>query len=473
MIVFVSAVSFLTVLWVAEAENALEQVIRFTNQRRVLSRKVDTLSERSLLLPAVWSRESFVKRIESIVESAPTGGEGRSDFEVSTLVKAFLGPLGTSCYQLSLLVLTFVGLMAYCQVFVKSFNSQLHQDEHFFVPVSIFSAIVVPLSCIDLTAQVNIQVGMSIMRFITLGVLVIGLIFAITFDKMDSSEASDHVARAPFTSPHVPIFNYGGLGVMFSTSVFSQLFQHSVPGLTRPLSDQNKLKIPNIFGAALVTTSVLYIAIGCLSVLYFGSRILQSVNLNFVDFRWGCSSSLTNDSISILATSLSLLVVIFPAFDTLSIYPLIAHTLGSNILASSPSLRGVFTYVAQYIVCGFCERCGNSTEDQHRQVHKVTLVISRLSAAIPPIILCFYVTELAVTLQIAGVCGIFVALVAPALLQRNSYLIYKRSKTMSEVHPSPRYVDKLGGPLLTNTVLFIAVLAFVVCIGQLYNSVTS
>ena len=37
-------------------------------------------------------------------------------------------------------------------------------------------------------------------------------------------------------------FEPAGFGLAFSTTLFSQLFQHSVPGLVRPLADADRPK---------------------------------------------------------------------------------------------------------------------------------------------------------------------------------------------------------------------------------------
>jgi hypothetical protein len=53
-------------------------------------------------------------------------------------------------YQAALAMLSFVGLLAYAQVFNDSFRLQIWPRCPDFVPVLLFGAVVVPLSCIDL-----------------------------------------------------------------------------------------------------------------------------------------------------------------------------------------------------------------------------------------------------------------------------------------------------------------------------------
>ena len=69
------------------------------------------------------------------------------------------------------------------------------------------------------------------------------------------------------------VFDFGGFGVMFSTALFSQLFQHSVPGLIRPLPEEEKRKAKGVFAKALFTTAGLYVLLGGVSAVYFGSKV--------------------------------------------------------------------------------------------------------------------------------------------------------------------------------------------------------
>ena len=236
------------------------------------------------------------------------------------------------------------------------------------------------------------------------GILLFGTIVAYLVDPPGVS-SSDHISGG--ASP--PLVLLSGFSVMFTTAIFSQLFQHSVPGLISPLTHEHRKLVPTIFKAALATTSLIYITTGCMCVLYFGDHLQQSVNLNFVNFTWGYNYSITDDNIwnrlgAILVSSISMIVVLFPALDTLSVFPLIANTLGNNLNSAFPGLAGIVKQ-SNYVT-------------ERSSVRRITLVLWRLVAAIPPIILSIYVNDLIFSLQLAGLCGIVVALVTPALLQR-------------------------------------------------------
>lgn len=81
-------------------------------------------------------------------------GEAEGEAEVVELVLRFLGPSAKSSYQVAVMCLMSIGLIAYCQVFVQTFRQQLWASVPEFIPVLLFAGVVVPLSCIDLAEQV-------------------------------------------------------------------------------------------------------------------------------------------------------------------------------------------------------------------------------------------------------------------------------------------------------------------------------
>jgi len=295
--------------------------------------------------------------------------------------------------------LTYVGLLAYAQVFNVAFLSQICPSCSRYLPPSIFGALVIPLSCFDLSEQVLAQVIMSLLRFLSLGVLLIGTTVALIYD-WDHSALQSYLHSE--SSNDISVFDLKGFGVMFTTAIFSQLFQHSVPGLIRPLSDEDKKYVPKIFLSALLTTAIIYIASGSVCVLYFGKHLNQSVNLNFVGFTWGINSD--QWGIYVVLKFLSTLVVMFPAIDTLSVFPLIAITLGNNLNSAFPQ---VYSLVRSVKISPFVDVVDSK---------KITSTIWRLIASIPPVLLSIFVQDLTLSLQIAGLCGIIVALVIPAIL---------------------------------------------------------
>ncbi|ETV66525.1 hypothetical protein H257_17087 [Aphanomyces astaci] len=350
LLVVVSFISYVTVMWVSE-----------TTAR---ARDLDAKNSKTKLL-----RDPF---------HFP---------EVTTLCDRFLGVVGATLYQLSLLGLMYGGLLGYSQVFVNSIVSQLPSsfESSTVVVAVVFGLIVVPLSCVDLSEQIHVQVVMAIVRFVALTTMIASATVALFVDTRDSGITSPMIAQGPPYASDVPWMNLDSFGLLFSTTVFSQLFQHSVPGLLAPLARKDQPKAPSIFGYALVTTTLFYLALSLSCCYYFGPKISSSVNLNWASFSWG-----VDGDVPLWGRFLSFLVVLFPALDTLSVFPLIAITLGDNLAAS---LKGRLVWLS------------------HKRL------ICRLVASLPPLVVAVVVTDLSVTLQFSGIFGIYVAFITPALLQ--------------------------------------------------------
>jgi amino acid permease len=395
------------------------------------------------------------------------GTEEEEEAEVVELVLRFLGPTAKSCYQVSVMLLMWIGLIAYTQVFVQTFIQQLWSSVPDYIPSLLFACVVVPLSCVDLAEQIDIQVVMAVLRFVSLATLVLGTLVAVCMDARDSGYSD-----VPVMDDHVPLCDMAGFSLMFTTAIFSQLFQHSVPGLIRPLPPQDKQNVPSIFMYALCTTGFFYLVIGISSVYYFGPKVNQAINLNFVNFYWGLQDM--SILVKVFVRFMSMVVVLFPALDTVSVYPLIANTLGNNLNVSFPHTYKSLHSVLEEHTTLHLSRC---------ETKKLATRGWRLVAALPPIVWSMFIADLSLTLQFAGLCGILVALITPSLLQYCSVLELEETKHIclsSNTHTGPGggsgsghsnpYVGMFSHLRYTYAILVLAVLALSACSFQIYTN---
>jgi hypothetical protein len=125
----------------------------------------------------------------------------------------------------------------------------------------------------------------------------------------------------------------------------------------------------------------------------------------------------------------------FPALDTISVFPLIANTLGNNLYAAAGarSIKRVARNIVGYRawregdpadVYSSNERYDALSVDERKEAlqaaSNICSIFWRLVSAIPPLIMSMVATELAFSLLLAGVAGIHVAFLAPSLLQLRS-----------------------------------------------------
>lgn len=229
----VTVLSYMTVLWVAESGARLERIL--SDESKDENEQLEA-SESTALVSATTKHP----KVDS------------SKYEVIDLVFYFLGHIHKVVYQISLMALMYVGLLAYTQVFCGSIATLLwgpggHKNEIGILglPQAIFGIMVIPLSCYDLDEQVAIQSLMASVRFVALFIMIAGSSLALLLDDDNSDRLHPPFFASAETQDCQMSYTvcFSGFGVAFSTSLFSQLFQHSVPGLLRPLRDQpSKIK---------------------------------------------------------------------------------------------------------------------------------------------------------------------------------------------------------------------------------------
>jgi amino acid permease len=421
----VSILSYVTVMWVAETG------VRF---ELALTQDSEEATEETRLLKAKNDRSYDANR-----------------YEVLDLISYYLGPWHKLLYQSSLMALMYVGLLAYSQVFCGAITALVNTDFISGVPQLIFGFMVVPLSCMELDEQITAQSIMAYLRFLAIGIMIGGSLLALLID--DSRASGQGHAHPPYFAPSEPekcqmsyTTCFSGFGVAFSTALFSQLFQHSIPGLLRPLREQPNLIVqaPRVFGASLITTCSLYLLLGTSAASYFGADTHSSVNLNFANFIFGLDPLTTPVPLLLFLRLASKLVVMFPALDTISVFPLIANTLGNNFYAGSgPSF---LKWVARKLVlvehlfvsarrtnrrrC-YSDLCSDDRREMIERASRLLSIFWRLMAALPPLVFSVWAKDLSFSLLLAGVAGLYVAFVAPSLLQMASKTCVKQTNTFT------------------------------------------
>jgi hypothetical protein len=178
--------------------------------------------------------------------------------------------------------------------------------------------------------------------------------------------------------------------------------------------------------------------LGTLAAAFFGADTQSSINLNFADFTFGFDLKTSPPFFIVVLRFCSTIVVIFPAVDTISIFPLIANTLGNNLLSSygTWSIRKTARWIVRFNAFkdeGFAsaveevfsdKRYDSLDVDEKRLVLEKSAdaasVLWRVLASVPPVLASIIASDLSFSLQLAGIAGIYVAFIAPSLLQIQS-----------------------------------------------------
>jgi len=162
---------------------------------------------------------------------------------------------------------------------------------------------------------------------------------------------------------------------MLPIVVFANIYHHSIPGLSAPVTDKTKLSM--IFSTVFIFGFVAYTSIGSVVAFYFGDNVQQSANINWTDFH---GSKL-----------ISLYVIVFPATDVVSAFPLNAITLGNNLMSAAFG-------------------------DEILEADRATTTLFRVLAAVPSIIGACFVRDLGKITDYTGMTGFGLAFIFPALL---------------------------------------------------------
>jgi len=144
------------------------------------------------------------------------------------------------------------------------------------------------------------------------------------------------------TSYYTPIsyVDFGGVYKILPIAVYANIFHHSIPGLSMPVADKDKLNV--IFRCVFIVMAVGYGLIGVFVAMYFGDNIEGSSNLNWHDYIAGqgtCTAncdSVDNDKVwegrKLWVNLIVWFVVLFPALDVASAFPLNGITLGNCLM---------------------------------------------------------------------------------------------------------------------------------------------
>ena len=268
-------------------------------------------------------------------------------------------------------------LWAYASVFSSALLIYLDfGPSAYYVYLLLFALIVCPMSCAELTEQKNVQIALAWCRVVMVVFMVITVIVAFS---SDDEPFGDNTKNHDYSSNMIKI---EGLHLILPVAVYANAFHHSLPTLSEPVADKTKL-VP-IFSTTLACCFISYAIIGTVLAIYFGSEISSSANTN-----WHTYGNIHGGFGPSLARLVAIYIIIFPALDVASAFPLNAVTLGNSFVSA---LYGT-TAPPRYVIVSF-----------------------RLAAAIPPIIGASVVSDLGKITDYTGVSGMAICFIFPALL---------------------------------------------------------
>lgn len=422
---------------------------------------------KDFLLEALARLEAFT-RVTEDTKCAP-GEVGRRlrprdfiitqrKFEIADAVERLLGPGFKRVYTALLSVFLYGALWAYSSVFAASLAANIPTsfndykvctvgeagcDKPYHLFLFVFACIVIPLTCVDFEEQVSVQVLMSVARVVVVFLMSFTVLGAAGCDGMafEPATAKDPVIHG-FSSQDA--FKWAGLSTLVPTAVYASIFHHSIPVLSQSVKDKSRLR--SIFAVAFGVTTGFYVVIGMVISLYFGDQVNSQCNLNWKDYV-GCSKIENGHRVGSVpwwAHLIRIVVLIFPALDVMSAFPLNAVTLGNNLMVSFTG-HGSHALVpgeswwnllctsrwrqhfckdkAAYASVGDMEQHGaapaqDPAEVATRRKYFRIKVLFRFLAACPPLVGAAFVHDLGHILDYSGLVAIIIAFVVPCALRQ-------------------------------------------------------
>ncbi|KAJ3423884.1 hypothetical protein M0812_29515 [Anaeramoeba flamelloides] len=407
-------------------------------------RKTENIGNRSAQL------KNYFK--DSQLRFSPTFELKKRKFEINELCYIFMGRNGKRFYTVALSMYILGSLWSYSAVFAQTITTMLpisgitkgdtceidqpfsvNCNKNYILYLVLFAIFAIPVACRDLAEQKILQISLTIFRFVAVFVIILTTVLAMYTSNEDHYQNKNTPYIASYS-----LFNIHGSSIIFGSCVFSQVVHHSATIIAETVREKSKVR--KIFNSAFLTTFLIYYTLGVVCSLYFGPNTKSIVTLNWLDYSGGIAPS------SYWATFIKFVVVLFPAVDILSAFPINVVTLGT----------GLYNFFIP-----------ESTRKNQKNLKKKKILF-RLVAAIPPIIGSMIIKEIPVLIVINGITGCFISYIIPAVLQYKSKQICKRIFKKDET-PYSNFTSKRK---IVMTILGFGVIALIITLtSSIYEQV--
>jgi amino acid permease len=310
---------------------------------------------------------------------------GAERYEVSDLCSIFMGKWSKFAFLFLLSIYSYGTLWSYCAVFAKAMASTFPLGQYSYeIYLVVYAFIVIPLTCMEVNEQITVQVFLAFCRL-----LVVLLMVGSVFFGLSSHEGRLNIIESNFDMTH--LVHWSSLHIILPISTFAFIFTHNIPVISEPVNDKRQLHW--IYLSTTLLCFFGYTSIGIFVSLYFGSDILSSCNLNWANP--ADAASPLSSFPPLLAQLISLYVVVFPALDVISAFPLNAITLGNNLLV-------LFLNHTEHV--------------DHTEIPTYYKYLYRLSASVPSFLMAYCLSDVGTITDFTGIAGFFLGFLFPPLV---------------------------------------------------------
>jgi amino acid permease len=308
--------------------------------------------------------------------------------EIPELCEIFIGKNVAFLYIITVSVFVYGVLWAYSSVFSHSFAAlfPIFGDYSYYGYLFLFACFVIPLSVRDFSEQAIVQVILSFFRFCMFLTMFATIATAYRHHKNEFvlSKIDAISVESKLLEFHLFKMQY-----LVPIAAFAFLFHHAIPSLSH--STQKKTWNNIIFSVSILICAVSYILLGLVVSLYFGEETSSACNLNWKTYV-GSGTVINPSSVAVVIRSF---ILLFPAIDVASAFPLNALSLGNNLMSA---------YYGK----------------DPRGTRNLPVTAFRLLAACPPLLGALIFSDLGYITNYTGIMGLLLVFVFPPLLSRFS-----------------------------------------------------
>ncbi|CAM9126041.1 unnamed protein product, partial [Laminaria digitata] len=310
-------------------------------------------------------------------------------FQMTEMCELFGGRRLQRAFNLCLFLYMFCALWGYGAVFGQSLATYapvpfLGETGAYRLYVVLFSFIVVPLSTLDIKEQAAFQVVLTVLRFFALVLMVGSIAMSLSTGGEPFGPGTEMFVGTP------EMVHWRGLFKAVPAGIFALSLSSTTSTIVGGL--ERKHSVGRVVWAALISATVTYIFISVATAYYFGESVDGSCNVNWVQYH-PIGNGPAATLLATLGRFLAYFVVLFPAMDVTSVYPLNVMVVANNMMAAV-----------------YNDHVDNAENDS------VIVTTFRIACAVPPLLWALLFKDFAAIVGYAGCLTVLIAFVFPAYL---------------------------------------------------------
>lgn len=257
-------------------------------------------------------------------------------FDLYEMIKVTMSPIMSKFLVVAYIFAQTPALAGYFSVFATSLSSNvpifgftcnLYDYDSFFnecriiywAYMVIFAGFLIVLAFFDITEQRWMQGTLTFFRFFVIAILTVTGIYAIASNTELDDDGNNNA--------NPEMFNFKHIGRIFFILCFASLYENMIP-TTMSFIENKSTNLPKVLNFAVLSFNGIYLLVGVLLCFALESPE-EMVTLNWRDYSAGSSQS----SRSWWTYVIAFIVVLLPALDILSSFPIVCWNYSDNIMS--------------------------------------------------------------------------------------------------------------------------------------------